>query len=225
LQAAGKILYLLQPKSNLFLLASYTIDIQTTQFELLTELHAIISGCIANDRKSQKQLYERYYGYAFKIAFRYIYRYDRVADVVNDGFVKLFRNIAQFVSPTERDTEPRLMAWIKKIVVNTAIDELRKHNLMPEIGGIPDGAWEEPGNSAHADNALLYKELICHVKSLPPSYGAVFNMYVIDGFTHQEIADQLGISVGTSKSNLFKAKAYLQKLINKDAQQAGICNI
>jgi RNA polymerase sigma factor (sigma-70 family) len=118
-----------------------------------------------------------------------------------------------------------LMAWIKKIVVNTAIDELRKHNLMPEIGGIPDGAWEEPGNSGHADNALLYKELISHVKSLPPSYGAVFNMYVIDGFSHQEIADQLGISVGTSKSNLFKAKAYLQKLINKDTQQAGICNI
>jgi RNA polymerase sigma factor (sigma-70 family) len=191
----------------------------------LTDLHAIISGCIANDRKCQKQLYERYYGYAFKIAFRYIYRYDRVADVVNDGFVKLFRNIAQFVSPSENDTERRLMAWIKKIVVNTAIDELRKHNLMPEIGGIPDAAWEEPGNSANADNALLYKELICHVKSLPPSYGAVFNMYVIDGFSHQEIADQLGISVGTSKSNLFKAKAYLQKLIKKDTQQAGICNL
>lgn len=180
---------------------------------------------MANDARCQKLLYERYYGYAFKIAFRYIYRYERVADVVNDGFVKLFRNIAQFVSPVEADTEPRLLGWIKRIVVNTAIDELRRNNLMPQIGGIPESAWEAAGSSANADNALLYKELICHVKSLPPSYGAVFNMYVIDGFSHQEIAEQLGISVGTSKSNLFKAKAFLQKLINKDTQQAGICNL
>ena len=190
----------------------------------MTELQAIIRGCIANDGKCQKQLYERYYGYAFKIAFRYIYRYDRVPDVVNDGFVKLFRNIHQFVSQGEGDTEPRLMAWIKKIVVNTAIDELRRNHLTPEIGGIPESAWEEPGSSGNADNLLLYKELMCHVKKLPPSYGAVFNMYVIDGFSHQEIAEQLGISVGTSKSNLFKAKAFLQKLINKDAPQLGLCN-
>jgi RNA polymerase sigma-70 factor (ECF subfamily) len=191
----------------------------------LADLQAILKGCKAHDTRCQKLLYERYYGYAFKISFRYIYRYDRVADVVNDAFVKLFRTIGQFVSADDSDIEPRLMGWIKKIVVNTAIDELRKNNLMPEIGGIPDAAWEETGNSANADNLLLYKELICHVKSLPPSYGAVFNMYVIDGFSHQEIANELGISVGTSKSNLFKAKAYLQKLIKKDTQQTGICNL
>lgn len=191
----------------------------------MTDPQVIIKGCIANDRKCQKLLYERYYGYAFKIAFRYIYRYERVADVVNDGFVKLFRNISTFVSNAEGDAEPRLLGWIKKIVINTAIDELRKHNLMPEIGGIPESIWEEAGATNNADNLLLYKELICHVKRLPPSYGAVFNMYVIDGFSHKEIAEQLGISVGTSKSNLFKAKAYLQKTINKETQQAGICNL
>jgi RNA polymerase sigma-70 factor (ECF subfamily) len=136
-----------------------------------------------------------------------------------------FRNIGSFVSSAESDAEPRLMGWIKKIVVNTAIDELRKHNLMPQIGGIPENIWDEPNNTTGADSLLLYKELICHVKKLPPSYGAVFNMYVIDGFSHQEIAEQLGISVGTSKSNLFKAKAYLQKVISKETQQAGICNL
>jgi RNA polymerase sigma factor (sigma-70 family) len=183
----------------------------------LKELEAILRGCIANEARSQRQLYERYYGYAFKIAFRYIYRYDRVADVVNDGFVKLFRNIAQFVCPADGDTEPRLMGWIKKIVVNTAIDELRRNHLTPEIGGIPESSWEEPGTTAaNAESLLQYKELITQVKKLPPSYGAVFNMYVIDGYTHQEISEALGISVGTSKSNLFKAKAYLQKLIGKD---------
>ena len=179
-------------------------------------MYAIIRGCIAGERKSQKLLYERYYGYAFKIAFRYIYRYDRVADVVNDAFVKLFRNITHFVSEQEGEMEGRLMAWIKKIVVNTAIDELRRTHLMPQIGGIPESAWQEPQGSSGADNHLLYKELITHVKSLPPSYAAVFNMYVIDGYAHPEIAALLGISVGTSKSNLFKAKAYLQKLIKKE---------
>jgi RNA polymerase sigma-70 factor (ECF subfamily) len=198
---------------------------EPSQKEPLTDLQAIIRGCMANDAKCQKLLYERYYGYAFKIAFRYIYRYEKVADVVNDGFVKLFRHIKAFTGNDTCDTEPRLMGWIKKIIVNTAIDELRKNNLMPEIGGIPEHIWEEAGHSQNADARVLYKELICQVKNLPPSYGAVFNMYVIDGFSHQEIADQLGISVGTSKSNLFKAKAYLQKLINKDTQQAGICNL
>jgi RNA polymerase sigma-70 factor (ECF subfamily) len=186
------------------------------QRRALTELQTIIRGCCAGEARCQKALYERYYGYAFKIAFRYIYRYDRVGDVVNDGFVKLFRNFGQFHCPEEGETEPRLMGWIKKIVVNTAIDELRKTNLMPQIGGIPENAWEEPSGSGSADNRLLYKELICQVKSLPPSYGAVFNMYVLDGYSHQEIAELLGISVGTSKSNLFKAKAYLQKLIKKE---------
>jgi RNA polymerase sigma-70 factor (ECF subfamily) len=96
---------------------------------------------------------------------------------------------------------------------------------MPEIGGIPDTVWEETSTYDNADALLLYKELISHVKSLPPSYGAVFNMYVIDGFSHQEIAKQLGISVGTSKSNLFKAKAYLQNILKKDTPTAGICNL
>ena len=192
----------------------------------MTEVQAIIRGCSLGEARSQKQLYERYYGYAFKIAFRYIYRYDRVPDVVNDGFVKLFRNIQHFVVAGEEDTEPRLMGWIKKIMVNTAIDELRRNHLTPEIGGMPESSWEEPAaGSAGADERLLYKELICQVKRLPPSYGAVFNMYVIDGYSHQEIADALGISVGTSKSNLFKAKAFLQKIITKEAPQVGICNL
>jgi RNA polymerase sigma-70 factor (ECF subfamily) len=191
----------------------------------LEDLHGIIKGCIGNDHKYQKVLYERYYGYAFKIAFRYIYRYDKVADVVNDGFVKVFRNFHAFICQSDGEVERCLMGWIKKIIVNTAIDELRKNNLMPEIGSMPEQVWNEGDNGQSADQLVLYKELMNHVKRLPPAYRAVFNMYVIDGFTHQEIAEHLGISVGTSKSNLFKAKAHLQKVINKDIQQAGICNL
>ena len=182
----------------------------------MSDLQNIITGCMVKDIKCQKLLYEKFYGYALRVAFRYIYRYDYAADVVNDSFVKLFRNMSSFVSYVEGDTEPRLMAWIKKIVINTAIDELRRNNPVQVIGGIGEHIWEVAGYNENADSLLLYKELISHLKSLPPSYSAVFNMHVIDGFSHKEIARQLNISVGTSKSNLSKAKCHLQKLINKE---------
>jgi RNA polymerase sigma factor (sigma-70 family) len=115
------------------------------------------------------------------------------------------------------------MGWMRRILVNTAIDELRKQHMMPEIGALPDGIWNEPDASGNADQVVLYKELITEIKRLPPSYRVVFNMYVIDGFSHQEIAEQLGISVGTSKSSLFKARMHLQKYLNRNSSQADIC--
>ncbi|MFN2457367.1 MAG: RNA polymerase sigma factor [Chitinophagaceae bacterium] len=187
----------------------------------MEDLHSIIKGCIQHDQRCEKMLYEKYYAYAFKVAFRYIYRYEKVADIVNDGFVKVFQSFHSFIFKSDGEIEYSLLAWIKKIMVNTAIDELRKSNMMPEIGSIPEDAWDVMNNSENADKLLLYKELILLVKRLPPVYRIVFNMYVIDGFSHREIAEHLGVSVGTTKSNLFKARAYLQNLINKDFQQAG----
>ena len=179
----------------------------------------IIEGCKKQEARSQKILYERFYGYALKIAFRYVYRYDIAVNVTNDGFVKVFRHIERFRYEDEDYPERLMMAWIKRIVINTSIDELRKNNMTPEIGGIPEYVWEEPDNSQKADHLLLYKELISYVKNLPPMYRIVFNMFVIDGCTHFEIADALGISVGTSKSNLSRARGILQKII-KEKEEA-----
>ncbi len=114
------------------------------------------------------------------------------------------------------------MGWMRTIIVNTAIDKLRKDNFLPEIGILNEGIWMED-KSQSADQALLYKELVMEIKKLPPSYRAVFNMYVIDGFSHQEIANQLGIAVGTSKSNLSKARSILQKFINNSNQETEVC--
>lgn len=191
----------------------------------MKDLQAIVDGCITNDQKCQKQLYEHYYGYALKIIFRYVYRYEKAIDVANDGFVKIFRNFSRFEYRNASDLEKILMGWMRRIMVNTAIDELRKNQLMPEIGDLPEYVWEQIDSSEKADKNILYKELIAQVKKLPPSYRAVFNMYVIDGFSHQEIADRLGVSVGTCKSNLSKARDHLKKFINKDVQQAGVCNL
>ena len=179
----------------------------------------IIEGCKKQDARSQKMLYERFYGYALKIAFRYVYRYDVAVNVTNDGFVKVFRHIERFCYEEEAYPERLLMAWMKRIVINTSIDELRRNNMTPEIGGIPEHVWEEPDNSQKADQLLLYKELISYVKSLPPMYRIVFNMFVIDGCTHFEIADFLGISVGTSKSNLSRARGILQKIIKEREEE------
>jgi RNA polymerase sigma factor (sigma-70 family) len=144
--------------------------------------------------------------------------------VVNDGFVKVFRGIVLFECK-ESEVEKVLMGWMRRIMVNTAIDELRRSNMMPEIGGLPEYIWEETDKSTNADQALLYKELINEIKKLPPSYRTVFNMYVIDGFSHQEIADALGISTGTSKSSLSKARVHLQKFINKNSAEADVCSM
>lgn len=191
----------------------------------MEELHAIIHGCIRYDHKYQKILYERYYGYALKVVFRYIYRYDKAVDIVNDGFVKLFRNFEKFENRDALQTEKMLMGWMRRIMVNTAIDELRRHHLLPEIGGLPEHVFDVSDNGHSADQKILYNELINQVRKLPPSYRAVFNMYVIDGYTHREIADMLGISVGASKSNLSKAKAHLKKYIDNDFKEAGVCNL
>jgi RNA polymerase sigma factor (sigma-70 family) len=170
-------------------------------------------------------LYEKYFGYALKIVFRYIYHYERSVDITNDGFVKVFKNMDFFKSDNDENLEIILMGWMKKIMVNSAIDELRRQRMMPEIGVLPDDIWEEPDKSGEADQMLLYKELMTEIKRLSPAYRVVFNMYVIDGFNHQEIAEKLGISAGTSKSNLFKAKMHLQKYIQQNSLPATVCNI
>jgi RNA polymerase sigma factor (sigma-70 family) len=190
----------------------------------------IITGCLNKDPRSQKVLYERYYGYALKIVFRYIYRYERAVDVVNNGYLKFFHSIERFVCNDPDSLEKMLMGWIRKIMVNAAIDELRRNNLTPEIGGIPEYVWDGPSHEESAEQRIFYKELIILIKELPPSYGAVFNMHIIDGYSHQEISHLLGISIGTSKSNLFKAKSHLQKKLNKELnsieiQETGTCKI
>ena len=176
----------------------------------------IIKGCINKDHKCQKFVYEYYRGFALKVVFRYIYRYEKAVDAVNEGFVKLLTNFDRFrIADEDDDTtlEKKLLGWLKTILVNVCIDELRRSAMMPDIGGIPEHVWDMSDNSHNADELLLYKELIILIKELPPTYRIVFNLYVIDGFTHAEIAEMLKMSVGTSKSTLSRAKALLKKNI------------
>lgn len=187
-------------------------------------MREIIKGCICNDPKCQKAFYEQYYGYALKIVFRYIYRYEKAVDTTNDGFVKIFANFSKFKAGSDEDTQKILMGWIKRIMINASIDVLRKENMLPEIGGIPEHVWDIPDRSRDADQLLLYKDLIVLVKELRPDYRAVFNMYVIDGYSHSEIADLMKIAIGTSKANLSRARQLLQRSIQK-MEEANACRI
>lgn len=176
----------------------------------------VIEGCIAKEYNYQRMVYENYRGLAMKIVFRYVYRYEKVVDVVNDGFVKLFDNFQRFtLAGSEEENRKILMGYIKKIMVNTSIDALRKGSMLPEIGGIPDYVWGFTSKDHDADQQLLYKQLITLIKELPPQYRIAFNMYEIDGYSHMEIAEILHIPVGTSKSNLSRAKTILKANIKK----------
>lgn len=190
----------------------------------MKNITTIIKGCIAGDRRCQRMVYDRYRGYALKIVFRYIYHYDKAVDTVTDGFVKFFQNISRFEMGSDKDNEKILMGWLKRIMINTSIDELRKGNMLPEIGRISEEVWSEVDSHPNAFQLLLYKDLIMLVKELAPQYRLVFNLYTIDGYSHSEIAEIMNISIGTSKSNLSRARAMLQKRI-KRMEEAKLCQV
>ena len=184
----------------------------------MEDLSIVLQGCVANNPKQQKAFYEHYFGYCLKVVFRYVYRYETAVDVVNDGFVKIFRSFGKFVVADKENVQMMLMGWMRTIMIHVAIDHLRKNSFLPEIGSLSDAAWGLEDKTGPADKNILYKELILHIKKLSPAYRAVFNLYVIDGFSHHEIAEALGISVGTSKSNLSKARVILQNILRQNEQ-------
>lgn len=182
----------------------------------MEHLLTIIAGCKALDRRCQRLFYDQYRGYASRIVFRYVYRYQRVTDIVTDGFVKIFNHFPTFEIRDENLCANYIMAWIKKVMIHTAIDELRKNSMLPEIGSIDDhNLWEISDRNDDADRLLLYTELIQLIKDLPPNLRTVFNMSVIDGYSHAEIAEQLNIAEGTSRSSLSRAKVLLQERLKK----------
>jgi RNA polymerase sigma-70 factor (ECF subfamily) len=179
----------------------------------LEKLLQIISGCAQQDRQSQKMLYEQYYGLCIKIAFRYVNTYEQATEVTHDAYLKMFRNFGRFEVRDKDKVEMLLIGWIRRVVINAAIDYMRREINNTQSYPIPEHVWEHRDESQSSDNSVLYKELITLVKELPPAYRMVFNLHVIEGYSHPEIAKMLGITTGTSKSNLSKARAHLQKAI------------
>lgn len=167
----------------------------------------ILLGCRKQGRESQHALYKLFYGYGMSVAIRYVRSEEEAISVVNDSFMKVFKGVKGF------DLEKPFKPWFRRIVVNTSINHIQKQSKFKVESNI-----EDIGEVAAREEILSqinYKDLIQMVQSLGVGYRTVFNLYVIDGFKHEEIAKTLGIAVSTSKSNLSRARHRMRELIQK----------
>lgn len=170
----------------------------------------LVKGCIAGDRRIQQKLYNTYAGKMLVLCNRYCRTSAEAEDILQDAFIKIFAKIDTF------RFECPLSAWIRTIVVNTAINHIRKEKDLALSVDI-DHAYHVENNLTSAISTMNYNELIGLVRSLPIGCQTVFNLYAIDGYDHAEIGEKLGISVGTSKSQYARAKGLLQKkLVSKN---------
>jgi RNA polymerase sigma factor (sigma-70 family) len=183
------------------------------------DIMTLIEGCKQNDRNSQGSLYHWLYGYAMKISYRYTNKLHESEELTNESFVKLFKNIQHFDSSRQPNGEALLKAWFKRIVINTCIDHLRKHHSMLNGHSFTNENETLADPQETGFNKLSYKEIIEAIRMLTPVYRTVFNLFVIEGLSHEEIATQLDISVGASKSNLSKARHNLRKILIKSADE------
>jgi RNA polymerase sigma-70 factor (ECF subfamily) len=182
-------------------------------------LLAILAGCRRSERASQRQLYTRYYSFAMGVCLRYTRTRDEAMEAVNDGFMKIFRDIARF-DPSKHELSGSFRGWLKRIMIHTAIDHYRATEKHQHQQDLADVANYHPDESLTALDSMAYDELLRLIQRLSPAYRTVFNLYVIDGFTHEEISKQLGISVGASKSNLSKARAHLKAFLTNQSHHA-----
>ncbi|MCW3070322.1 MAG: polymerase sigma factor, sigma-70 family [Bacteroidetes bacterium] len=166
----------------------------------------LVKRCVNNDRHAQNLLFKIYSKKMMAICFRYTKSREDAEDVLNDGFMRVFEKINTYQGIGS------LEGWIRKVIVNVAIEKFRRGTQMYKHVDI------ETINISHQSSSDIYgelnaKELIIQIQKLPPAYQMVFNLYVFEGLKHREIAEQLGISEGTSKSNLSNARTWLKKRI------------
>lgn len=162
-----------------------------------------------NHRQSQELLYRQFYGFAMSVCMRYAPSRDSALDVLNDGFLKVFTRLDQY------EPSQSFKSWLRRIMINTAIDNYRQEARYSQQSDIERAEQLSSPNEPDVYTQLAHDELMALVQRLSPAYRLVFNLYAIDGFAHDEIADKLGISVGSSKSNLARARENLRNLLKQ----------
>ena len=173
--------------------------------EFSIEFVKVLNRCSRGDLKAQEHLYRQFYGYVMSISLRFSSSRDNASEIANDSFLKIFNKIES------HQIEKDFKAWVRRIVINTAIDYYRrekKHNDEISI----EEAYNEPEDESVLDR-LNAEEIIKLINSLPMIYRYTFTLFEIEGFSHDEIAQQLGVTASTSRSNLTRAKKILRKMI------------
>jgi len=168
-------------------------------------LEQIIKACINGNSEAQKLLINKYIGYAKSICFKYAQNDMEGEEIVSDGFLKIFNNLHKY------DFSKPFLAWIRIIFTNTGIDYYRKNQKKEQSINIEGYDFVEDESAVYEH--ISGEELLVLIQKLPNSYRMVFVLYVVEGFSHKEIAEKLGIKEGTSKSNLQDARLKLQEMI------------
>ncbi len=176
-------------------------------------LKLILEGCRRGSRNSQRKLYEHFYGYAMNICLRYSRKREEAVEILNDAFLKAFTRLDQY------DTDYPFRGWLRRILIHSAIDYHRKHHKFSaqlELTALTDVSEEEtPMPRISAD-----EDMLPILQQLTPAYRVVFNLFVMEGYKHHEIAEMLGISVSTSRSNLLRAKEKLRAILEKEGNRS-----
>jgi RNA polymerase sigma factor (sigma-70 family) len=165
----------------------------------------LIRGCIEGNRRMQEELYNRFSPRMYAVCLRYAANAEEAQDILQEGFIKIFKKLDSFRG------EGSFEGWIRRIFVNTAIEHFRRKRYLTPVTEKEENTIEGKYTSALDD--LAAKDIMALVQELSPGYRTVFNMYVVEGYSHKEIADMLGISEGTSKSQLSRAKVILQNMV------------
>ncbi len=168
----------------------------------------MLDGCRRKDPKSQRRLYEQFASTMLAVCHRYARSVGDAEDILQDGFVKVFQHIDRY------DDRGSLEGWIRRIVINTAIDHLRKHKYQLQESEVNDAIHHE----SHAEDALDQLELATLfeiVQSLPDGYRITFNLYAVEGYSHAEIGEKLGITESTSRSQYTRARSLLRKRLSQ----------
>ncbi len=169
----------------------------------------LVSGVLRGSPAHQTALYRQFSVPMFRVLLRFARDKAEAEDMLQDGFIRVYRDMGQYRG------DGALGGWIRRIMVNTALSHLRKQrDFLRDTGDFTPFENRLRTEEDFASN-LDAETLLKYLQKLPPGYRAVFNLYAIDGFSHEEIAEQLGISIGTSKSQLFKAREYLKKILDK----------
>lgn len=165
----------------------------------------LINGCIEGSRKMQEELYSRFSSKMYAVCLRYASDAEEAQDILQEGFIKVYKKLDSFRG------DGSFEGWVRRIFVNTAIEHFRRRRYLQPVTEREENTIE--GKSVSALDGLAEKDILALIQQLSPGYRTVFNMYVIEGYSHKEIGEMLGISEGTSKSQLSRAKVILQEFV------------
>jgi RNA polymerase sigma factor (sigma-70 family) len=171
------------------------------------DLDELIKACKKNRPDAQKKLYEHFSGKMFGVCLQYAKDYTEAEDILQDGFIKVFTKISQF------NFNGSFEGWVRRIMVNCALERYRKQNVLYPVGEIKQFDTQLAYNDVLSE--ISERELLGIIQQLSPQYKLVFNLYAIEGYSHQEIGEMLNISEGTSKSNLSRARVILQEKVKE----------